>query len=193
MLDSLLLDQSYIRGWTPSSCDLALFEHFSVGTPPSWQQFPQLSRWFAHIRAIHSDLTRDSCTKVTIAYVASLLSKCQTSEERKVRLECLCCNLDFKILVRNPNVHLLRVYFCHYFPCCCVYILFLTCHFPFVYSLSSSFVKFSPFLLFPTHLYRLIPLPPPPGRRRGIFPTYTSTVFVKNMSYTLVKMVSHLQ
>ncbi len=81
-LDALLLDQSYVHGWTPGPPDHALFERLSVKSSssavPSLEQLPNLSRWCSHMRALNSrlspDLSADSETellgrKVRLAYV----------------------------------------------------------------------------------------------------------------------------
>merc|ERR1711976_100578 len=61
-LDNLLLDQSFITGFNPTSLDTEVFNQFSsVPTP----QFPNLSRWFRNLKSF-SDKERKKFTKTEV-------------------------------------------------------------------------------------------------------------------------------
>jgi len=69
--DTLLLDQPYLAGWTPSSLDTQVFCKLSQPTP----DLPNLLRWFNHLKSF-SDKERKSfpTTKMSVEESLSALS-----------------------------------------------------------------------------------------------------------------------
>ena len=90
-LDCLLLDQSYVRGWSPGPQDLALCEQLSQRPFPHMEEhYPHLCRWFLHMRAVLSDPSCDTRTKINVEEGVTVaktgLDKCEEdSLGRKVR------------------------------------------------------------------------------------------------------------
>jgi hypothetical protein len=96
-LDSFLLDQSYIHGWTVSEYDLVLYEHLAKTTLNSSPQYVNLWRWFNHVRTVvvlqqDGDGRERQKRKVTVHEVANLVLgrlKGEDDLDKKVRLGCV--------------------------------------------------------------------------------------------------------